>query len=456
LPEDIELIWKQVRAALREEVSDLTYHLWLAPLSPAAWRDDLLFIRAPDHLRTWVEERYAPVLADAARQVLGRGGVLIVPESWQGPDADSRPAPDPEDELNPKYTFDQFVIGPSNRLAHAAALAVAELPSHAYNPLFIHGEPGVGKTHLLHAIGHYLRAHGDGATVRYAPVETFTRLFVRAARGGEVEAFKLRFRDVNVLLVDDVQFMATKTVTKEEFFHTFNQLFEGGSQLVITNDRAPLEMGEFETRLVERFASGLVARLDPPEFATRLAILRKRALVDALVDVSDEALREVARVSPSSVRALEGALIRLVAHCSLAGRDATVEAVRDILGTPPEPSVEPCTVDRIQRVTAEAFGVSVEALLRKDRRATVARARQVAMFLARELTRQSFPELGRCFAGRNHSTVIHAHGAVRAAMADDEPLRRQVEDLWTQLAPDEDAAAGAATIHSLSPSTGHP
>ena len=450
MPDDLELdlIWQRIRTSLRAEVSDLTYHLWLAPLTPAAWRDDLLFIRAPDHLRTWVEERYAPMLARAARQVLGRGGVLIVPESWtEEPLPGPAPEPDPEDDLNPKYTFDQFVIGPGNQLAHAAALAVAELPGHAYNPLFIHGEPGLGKTHLLHAIAHYVRAHGDGVSVRYVPVEAFTRLFVRAARGGEVESFKRRFRGVNVLLVDDVQFMATKTATKEEFFHTFNELFEGGSQLVITNDRAPVEMGEFETRLVERFASGLVVRIDAPEFETRLAILRKRARVDALEGVDDGALHEIARLTPTSVRAVEGALIRLVAHCSLAGREATPEAVRSVMGVPDDPEPEACSVERVQALTAEAFGVSAEALLRKDRRATVARARQVAMFLARELTDQSFPELGRAFGNRNHSTVLHAHHAVRGALIENERLRKQVDDLWSRLDPQRDAAGRAATIH---------
>ncbi len=216
---------------------------------------------------------------------------------------------------------------------------------------------------------------------------------------------------------------------------------------MITNDRAPREMGEFETRLVERFASGLVAELDPPEFQTRLAILRKRACVDGLGGVPDDALCEVARIAPASVRALEGALIRVVAHCSLAGSTVTPRAAREVLGDPASPP-ELCTVERIQAATAEAFGVAPQALLRKDRRATVARARQVAMFLTREITGQSFPEIGRSFAGRNHSTVLHAHRAVRDAIREDERMRQRVDELWASLCPARDAAGRAATIDS--------
>ena len=449
MPDDLDHIWRPIRTVLRDEVPDLVFHLWLAPLAPLAWQDDLLYVGAPDHIRTWVEERYAHVISRAARSVLGRGGVLIVPESWTPTETAAASGEGPEDGLNPKYTFDQFVIGPGNRLAHAAALAVAELPSHAYNPLFIHGPPGLGKTHLLQAIGHYLRAHGDGVTVRYTPVDVFTRLFVRAARERDVEGFKARFRGVDVLLVDDVQFMATKAMTKEEFFHTFNALFEGGSQLVITNDRSPEEMGDFEVRLVERFASGLVAELDPPEFDTRLAILRKRADLDGLGTIEDDTLREVARLAPPSVRALEGALIRVVAHCSLAGRHPSREVARELLGAPEAGDVEPCTVERIQAVTADAYGLAPEALLRRDRRANPARARQVAMFLAREITGESFPELGRCFGGRNHSTILHAHREVRRAMLEDDALCLRVDSLWALLVPDREAAGTDATIDSL-------
>jgi chromosomal replication initiator protein len=326
------------------------------------------------------------------------------------------------------------VIGEGNRLAHAAALAVAELPSQAYNPLFIHGRPGLGKTHLLHAIGNFLRAHADGVTVRYASVETFTAAYVRAARGRDLQAFKERFRDVNVLLVDDVQFMATKTHTKEEFFHTFNALYDAGSQLVLTNDRSPGEMDAFEDRLVERFAGGLVAGLDPPDFQARLAILRKRARVDGL-DVGEPTLTEIARRLPTSVRTLEGALIRLVAHASLRSLEPTPGLAREVLAraSGAEPEGEPPTVERIQSLTAEAFGIDRAALLRKDRRAHVATARQVAMYLARELTHESLPELGRSFAGRNHSTVLHAHRRVLAALERDSDLQRTVEDLWTRL-----------------------
>jgi chromosomal replication initiator protein len=457
LPEDLDSSWQHVRAALREEVADFTYHLWLEPLQPAARHGELLLIRAPDHIRTWVEERYGSLIAHAARRVLGAGGVLIVPEHWSEEEEETHRSGSDDHGLNPKYTFEQFVIGEGNRLAHAAALAVAEQPSHAYNPLFIHGRPGLGKTHLLHAIGNYLHAHSETVSVRYAPVEVFTNLFVRAARGGEVEGFKARFRDVHVLLVDDVQFLANKAMTKEEFFHTFNALFEGGGQLVITNDRAPCEMGEFETRLVERFASGLVAALDPPEFAARVAILRKRAELDGLAGVGEDTLREVARRAPGSVRALEGALIRLMALTSLRGEEPTPQAARRFLGaTADADSSEGCTIESIQDATAGAFGLTREALLRKDRTNRVARARQVAMYLARELTEESLPEIGRVFAGRNHSTVLHAHRRVAQALAHDDSMRRTVEELWARLAPEDGAAAASERINSFDTDAEHP
>ncbi len=435
MPDAADHIWQSVLAILREEVTDLTFHLWLAPLEPLEVTDSVLFVHAPDHARTWVEQRYGTLLVEVVRRAMGPGAAIeLVGDDFTGPAASTanRPELQPQDELNPKYTFDQFVIGAGNRLAHAAALAVAESPSQAYNPLFIHGQPGLGKTHLLHAIGNYLRTHSAGLTVRYAPVELFTAAFVRAARGGDVATFKERFRDVNVLLIDDVQFMANKTQTKEEFFHTFNALYEGGSQLVLTNDRAPGDMDAFEERLVERFGGGLVAELDAPDFEVRLAILRKRAHLDGL-DLDDATLAEVARRVPASVRSLEGALIRLVAHASLHGDSPSPAVARAALGPSAHEEAGPPTVERIQSLTAEVFGLDRAALLRKDRRASVARARQVAMYLARELTTDSLPELGRRFAGRNHSTVLHAHRKVLASLEDDPELRTTVEALWRRL-----------------------
>ena len=327
---DLESTWDAVRRELRAEVPDFTFHIWLEPLELAARRGTRLFVRAPDHIRTWVDERYRPLLTGAAARVVGSNAQLeIVDCEWRDEEGDLHHAPQvaspPGDEsfLNPKYTFDQFVIGDGNRLAHGAALAVAEQPGQTYNPLFIYGPPGLGKTHLLHAIGNYVCAYGGGLTVRYATVEMFTSEFTAAVRGAaNMDEFRERFRHADVLLIDDVQFLAEKLRTEEEFFHTFNALYETGAQIVLTSDRQPADIEALEARLRERFACGLIAELEPPGLDVRLAILRTRARLDALHGVPDDTLTEIARHVTSSVRALEGALIRVVAYASLRGRDA--------------------------------------------------------------------------------------------------------------------------------------
>ena len=414
MPEELETIWDAVRRELRRDVTDFTFHIWLEPLEPAGSVAGTLYLRAPDHIRTWVGDRYMPLLRGAARRA-GLGGVELVDESWsEGPAADGG-SPEPGarrdgDGLNPRYTFEQFVIGDGNRLAHAAALAVAELPAQAWNPLFIHGPPGLGKTHLLHAIGNYVRRYGDGMRVRYATVEDFTAEFVQAVRTRRTDGFRERFRDVDVLLLDDVQFLADKVRTKEELFHTFNALYESGRQLVITSDRSPTDLREFEARLKERFECGLVAELAPPSRNVRHAILRNRVRHDGLDEVPDETLQVVAQVVGASVRVLEGALIRVVAYASLVGKPPTPELAMEVLGRLYRvgPAGEPCSVERIQDETAAAFGIDRSALLARDRTPRVAFARQVAMYLSRELTDKGLPAIGRDFGGRNHTTVLHA------------------------------------------------
>ena len=336
--------------------------------------------------------------------------------------------------LNPKYTFEQFVIGDGNRLAHAAALAVAELPAQAWNPLFIHGPPGLGKTHLLHAIGNYVRRYGEGMRVRYATVEDFTAEFVQAVRGRNTDAFRERFRDVDVLLLDDVQFLADKVRTKEELFHTFNTLYESGRQLVITSDRSPTDLEAFEARLKERFECGLVAELEAPDSGVRHAILRKRVLQDGLEEIPDETLEVVARVVGASVRVLEGALIRVVAYASLKKREPTPELAMEVLGRLySRGGKQDCSVERIQEATAAEFGIAREALLARDRTPRVAFARQVAMYLARELTDQGLPALGREFGGRNHSTVLHAWKRVSQLVDNPGEKRETVEIIRRRL-----------------------
>ncbi len=442
VPEDLENLWDQIRRELRDEVTDFTFHIWLEPLELAALHRTNLYVRAPDHIRTWVRERHERHLHAAAERVLGSEvSIQIVDDSWQPTSAPPAGRPEGAGDpatLNPKYTFGQFVIGDGNRLAHAAALAVAEMPAHAYNPLFIYGAPGLGKTHLLHAIGNYVQEHGGGLRVRYATVEEFTADFVGAIRHSEAAAFRKRFRGVDVLLIDDVQFLAAKVKTKEEFFHTFNALYETGRQLVLTSDRPPADHDEFEARLRERFACGLVADLQPPELGVRLAILRKRARLDALERVSDETLREIATGVTASVRSLEGALIRVVAYASLRGEEPTPELARRVLASLyPRPAAVPGpsrSLEAIQDAAAAEFGITREALLAQDRRPPVALARQLAMYLARELTQESLPAIGREFGGRNHSTVLHAHRKVAAELEHDQKVVDRLRSVRQRLA----------------------
>ena len=411
MPDELETIWNAVRGELRREVTDFTFHIYLEPLEAAGVADGTLYIRSPEHIRSWVSDRYMSVLRRAARSA-GLDRVELVDAAWgqeTGAVSGSEPPPPgAKRELNPKYTFEQFVIGDGNRLAHAAALAVAEMPAQAWNPLFIHGPPGLGKTHLLHAIGNYVTRYGDGMRVRYATIEDFTAEFVQAIRGRRPDSFRERFRDVDVLLLDDVQFLADKVRTKEELFHTFNALYESGRQLVITSDRSPADLREFEARLKERFECGLVAEIAPPESGARLAILRKRVRQDGLADIPDETLVAVADVVGSSVRVLEGALIRVVAYSSLVRKPPTPELAMDVLGRLYTRKPAPHSVERIQEATAAEFGLERQDLLARDRTPKVAFARQVAMYLARELTDEGLPALGREFGGRNHTTVLHA------------------------------------------------
>jgi chromosomal replication initiator protein len=432
--------WDAVQREMRSEVTEVTFHIWLQPLEAAALLGGTLYVRAPEHIRTWVEERFRPLLQTAATRAECASGVAIVDAGWEPSAADAAAQPLGTEQrvstgLNPRYTFDQFVICDGNRLGHAAALAVAEMPAQAYNPLFIHGRPGLGKTHLLHAIGNYVQVYGDSLTVRYATVEEFTAAFVRAMRNKDTREFRERFRGADVLLVDDIQFLAEKMRTEEEFFHTFNALYEAGSQLVITSDRKPRDIGVLEARLQERFEHGLVAELEPPDFEARMAILRKRARIDSLQEVADETLAEVAHYVAASVRSLEGALIRVVAYASLRGERPSPDLARQVLERlyPRTGDDSTCTLEQIQDAAAELFGVSRDELLARDRTPRIAFARQVAMYVARELTDETLPAIGRGFGGRNHTTVLHAHRRIAANMARDQQTLEAVDALRARL-----------------------
>ena len=453
---DPDHTWRRIESELRQRVPPDMYEIWLAPLRLVEIAGDQVVVEAPRELRAWVAERFARVLQASAVAVLGPSAVVRVRGGDEGPrprrrrgdragNADAAPdddlAADTETGLNPKYTFEQFVMGDANRFAHAAALAVAELPGQAYNPLFIYGPPGVGKTHLLHSIGNYVRATSEGLSVRYTTVETFTNEFIAAITKGSIDRFKGRLRRSDVLLIDDVQFLASKVKTEEEFFHTFNALYESGSQLVLTCDRLPRDLEALEDRLRERFEAGLVTAIAPPDLATRLTVLRKRVQHDA-IELEDEAvLTLIAERVPTNVRALEGALIRVVAYASLTGRTVSAPLAREVLGDlyPPRAPAPGGsrdarqTIDRILRLSADTFGFTVDEILSHDRRPALASARQVAMYLAREHTGETLPAIGRRFGGRNHTTVMHACRRTTERLARDpeffESVRRLTDDL---------------------------
>ena len=417
MPAHLELTpaWRDVRAELRRAVGESTYDIWLSPLEAKAWDGAVLLLQAPTDTQAWVADRFGRVLERCARVVLGAGARVAFTgdtaqaarEALSASSLDGGGAPW---HFIPRYTFDQFIIGDGNRLAHAAALAVAESPSQAYNPLFLHAPPGLGKTHLLHAIGNYITAFDPTSTVRYTTVEAFTNGFIAALNARGLERFKHLYRDVDVLLIDDVQFLASKAKTEEEFFHTFNAIYDSGRQLVLTCDRLPRQLLGLEERLRERFESGLVAHLLPPDRATRIAILRKRAALDNIALPDPAILELIADRVTDNIRSLEGALIRIVAYHSLTGRPldmALAASVLDDIHPQPDRDDVP-TVQRIQEVVAGHFQLTPPELASASRAARIAWPRQLGIHLSRELTHASLQAIGDAFGGRNHATVLHA------------------------------------------------
>jgi chromosomal replication initiator protein len=432
---DVSEAWQRISAELRNSVPDTTWRTWLQPLTPARLVGSTLFVEAPERQRQWVGERFSRLLRSCVASVLGPETQveLVPPGSAPADEAPTRHAAAAE-PFNPRFTFDQFVIGDSNRLAHGAALAVAELPGLAYNPLYLCGAPGLGKTHLLHSIANYVTTYGDGLAVRYTTVEAFTNHFLGALHGGDVEAFKRAYRGVDVLLVDDVQFLHSKVRTEQEFFHTFNALHQAGAQLVLTSDRPPRDLEGMEARLRERFEAGLVCDVRPPDYETRLTILRKRVLQDGIGHVDPGALEVIAERVSDNVRALEGALIRTVAFGSLTGQEVTRDLAEDVLGgLYPDLRPRRRTLREIQEQVCSDFGVSLDDLLSTSRAAGVAWPRQLAMYLARELTDATLPAIGRAFGGRNHTTVLHAHRRTTERIASDPEAYEAVRRLTLEL-----------------------
>jgi chromosomal replication initiator protein len=335
--------------------------------------------------------------------------------------------------LNPKYTFDTFVIGANNRFAHAASLAVAEAPAKAYNPLFLYGGVGLGKTHLMHAIGHYIMDHNPSTKIMYISSEKFTNEFINAIRENRGESFRNKYRNIDVLLIDDIQFLAGKDGTQEEFFHTFNALHEERKQIVISSDRTPKEIPTLEERLRSRFEWGLITDIQAPDLETRIAILRKKAKAENL-DIPNEAMVYIANQIDTNIRELEGALIRVVAYSSLINQDITshlaAEALKDII-----PSSRPkmITMNDIQQKVGEFYGLRLEEFKARKRTKAVAYPRQIAMYLSRELTDYSLPKIGEAFGGRDHTTVIHAHEKISQQLKVDQDLYKILQNLTEKI-----------------------
>jgi chromosomal replication initiator protein len=424
--QELDALWRATQDRLRASVPESTYRLWLEPLQPLGTEGDTLYLTAPGGIRAWAERRYTSLIGEAL-SASGSGLGRVIFTDAGGGIAPGGVAADGA-ELNPNYTFDRFVIGAGNRLAHGAALAVAEAPSEAYNPLFLHGPPGLGKTHLLGAIANYLRANGPGLSVRYTTAESFTNEFVAALRTTGAEAFKIRYRDIDVLLIDDVQCLEGKPHTEEEFFHTFNALYESGSQLVLSADRIPSELSTLASRLRDRFEWGLTVPMEPPNLATRLTVLR-RLVQEAGVEIADaDALSELANRIDANVRLLHGGLTRVLAHASLMARPLSTELIAEVIPRS-RPGAAATSVEEIQQRVAEGYGISRAELVGSSRAATPLRARQVAIFLTRELTDLSLPQIGRLYGGRDHSTVLNSLRRVEAGLGKDRDLAARVQEL---------------------------
>ncbi len=412
-----------------------TYRLWFSPLSPVSRRGATLYLTGPRRVIRWVGRRYMELLRAAAHRAVDE----IREIELVG--ADDGPAASPASEeaasqvaLNPDYTFERFVIGPGNQLAHAAALAVAEAPGEAYNPLFLHGPPGLGKTHLLGAIANYLHRHSPQLAVHYTTAESFTNEFVSSLHGSSIDGFKERYRRADVLLIDDVQFLQGKARTADEFFHTFNALYEGGAQLVLTADRVPAELSALAERLRDRFEWGLTVPVEAPDLATRLVFLGNLAR-EQTEQLPPDALRALASKTASNLRVLKGALTRVVALSSLTASAVTADSIDRALPAGeivPHPSPRP-DARQIQEAVAARLGLSVEVILSPTRTAPVARARQLAMYLTRELTDLSLPAIAEAFNRRDHTTVMHAIRKVERAALADASISRAVEELTAEL-----------------------
>ncbi len=449
--DEVVALWNQIAQTLRAEVSVDTFRRWFQDIRPVSLDEKQLVLCVPNSIhQLWIESNYHSLLHSALMLATGNGREIIfvfdpvpaasIPEESEDPcgfsDAPEafKPNAPGGNGLNPRNTFESFVVGSNNQFAHAACSAVANGPGKTYNPLFIYSGVGLGKTHLMHAIGHQILGSKKNAKVMYITSEHFTNEFIDAIQTGTLVKFRKRYRQAEVLLIDDIQFLAGKERSQEEFFHTFNALFDGHKQIVLSSDRPPSEIANLESRLVSRFEWGLTAEMQPPEVETRIAILRKKSQ-SMQVKLPTEVLNFLAERIRTNVRRLEGGLMRVASYASLNdGKVPSTEKIemllKDILQ---EEARKAVTIEQIQRRVAEHFDIRLADMTSKRRPANIAFPRQIAMYLSRELTRSSLSEIGEAFGGRDHGTVLHAHRQVVDKMTKDERTRNVVSFLDNQL-----------------------
>jgi chromosomal replication initiator protein len=445
-----ESLWGEISGRLREALNDRTYAKWFGDVHGVELEGETLVLTIQtESARDWIDQHFRGLLDAAVRDVMGGERLLeLRVAAGAGVGEERRPQDDglvpmvqrvaarPESGgFAAKYTFDSFVIGSSNRFAHAAALAVAEAPAQAYNPLFIYGSTGLGKTHLLQAVAQYVSEHSSSLSVRYVTSEAFVNDFINSLRDkSRIEGFKQRYRTYDVLLIDDVQFFEGKERFQEEFFHTFNSLYEAGSQIVLSSDRPPRDIATLEERLRSRFEWGLITDIQPPDLETRIAILRRKVRADGIRVEDEQVLTFIASRVSSNIRELEGALTRVVAFSSLTGRPMTVELAQDVLRDVfPQGEAAEVSIKRIQDLVAERFSLSLDELCGDKRSQNIVYPRQVAMYLSRELTDSSLPKIGKEFGGRDHTTVIHATSKIARLIREDRSVYNLVQELTARV-----------------------
>ena len=436
---DIVSLWEKTLQLIKGEVSTASFNAFFKEIKPLKQiSNELIFLAPNEFIQNILENRYLNLIESCVSQLsLKKYQIKFILDEREIQDTNeehkSNTIKKSYPNLNPKYTFDTFVIGNSNRFAHAACVAVAASPAKAYNPLFLYGGVGLGKTHLMHAIGHHIMCQQEDPKVVYVSSEKFTNELINSIKNDKNEEFRNKYRNVDVLLIDDIQFIAGKEGTQEEFFHTFNALHEANKQIIISSDRPPKEIPTLEDRLRSRFEMGLITDIQPPDFETRIAILRKKAQLEN-INVPNEVMTYIAKYIKSNIRELEGALTRVVAYSSLTNKNISLElateALKDIISSPKS---EEITVNIIKEKVSEAFNIKMDDFNSKKRTRTIAYPRQIAMYICRELTDLSLPKIGSEFGGRDHTTVIHAHDKISKDIEENQQIKEKIDKIISDL-----------------------